>query len=197
MIRAQNIQLSFNGKTVLKNLSFEIGKGENVCFSGPSGKGKSSLLKMLQGYILPEAGTVHVKGLDLNENNIWTIRSKMAYIPQNVNLPVNNGIELLDLITGGKLSERVLQIASHLDIPEEMLEQGFDEISGGQKQRIVIAVCLSLDREIILLDEPTSSLDDQSIGKLMDVLKGPGERTVVSASHNHEWIRFADRSIAL
>lgn len=197
MIKASNIQLSFNGKTVLKDLAFEIGNGENVCFSGASGKGKSSLLKMLQGYILPDAGTISVNGLELNEKNIWTIRSNMAYIPQNVNLPVKNGVELLELITGDKPADSVFSIAARLGIPETMLEQGFDEISGGQKQRIVIAVCLSLDREIILLDEPTSSLDDESIGKLMNVLKGPGKRTVVSASHNHEWIRFADRSIAL
>lgn len=197
MIRAKNITLSFNNVFIFKDLTFSIHDGENACFSGPSGKGKSTLLKILQGYILPEKGLIEVDDMELNIKNISKIRSKMAYIPQNINLPVDNGKELLKLINNGDTEEKVDYFIEELGLPADMLMRRFDEMSGGQKQRIVIAVCLSLDRKIILLDEPTSSMDDDSIDKLIRVIQDLNNRTVVSASHNYKWIRFVDKKIYL
>jgi putative ABC transport system ATP-binding protein len=197
MIRAKNISLSFNGINVFKDMTFNIEHGSNVCFYGPSGTGKSSLLKILQGYIIPDAGLIEVDNMKLDMANIKQIRSMMTYVPQNINLPVDNGKELLKLVNNGDADDKVNYYIEELGMPADMLERRFDEMSGGQKQRIVIAICLSLGREITLLDEPTSSLDDDSIGKLIRVIQNLNNRTVVSASHNHKWIRFADKTIML
>ncbi len=197
MIITNNISLSFNNSYIFKNLSFKIEKGENTCVSGPSGKGKSSLLKMLQGYLLPESGFIEIAGMELNIANIKEIRSLMAYVPQNINLPVSDGMELLKLVGVENKSEKVGHFAEKLGIPSGMLDRDFDEMSGGQKQRIVIAVCLSLERDIILLDEPTSSLDNGSIEKLMNLIKEIENKTVVSASHNPLWMGLADKIITL
>lgn len=197
MIRAQNVSLSFNNVLIFKDLGFTINQGENACFSGPSGKGKSSLLKILQGYLVPDTGFIDINGMELNSQNIKRIRSMMAYIPQNINLPVGNGGELLKLVSSEDSRERVYYFIEELGMNSNMLMRPFDEMSGGQKQRIVIAICLSLEREIILLDEPTSSLDDDSIGKLINVISNLRNRTVLSASHNHEWISFVDKTIVI
>lgn len=168
-----------------------------MCISGPSGRGKSSLLKMLQGYILPDAGLIEIGDMQLNVENIKQIRSMMAYIPQNINLPVNNGKELLKLVIRGNSREQVYYFIEELGMSSDMLERRFDEMSGGQKQRIVIAVCLSLGREIILLDEPTASLDNDSVKKLISVIQCLEDKTILSASHNSEWIKSADKMIIL
>ncbi len=197
MITALDISLSFNGTLLFNNLSFDIAKGENVCFSGPSGKGKSTLLKMLQGYVLPDSGTLSIAGKELNAGNIKQIRPLMAYIPQNVNLPVNNGTELFKLTCGINPDKKVDHFIEQLGMPAEMLGRSFDEMSGGQKQRVVIAICLSLQRRIIIMDEPTSSLDDESVGRLVQVVKSLENTTFISASHNYKWIRSAGKVIAL
>lgn len=197
MISGKNISLSFNSTLIFRDLTFSVHDGENACFSGPSGKGKSSLLKIIQGYIIPDTGLVEVDGMELNIENVKKIRSKMAYIPQNINLPVDNGKELLKLINDRNADKTVDFFIEELGMPADMLTRRFDEMSGGQKQRVVIAVCLSLDREIVLLDEPTSSLDDESIDKVIRVIQNLKNRTILSASHNQKWIRFVDKKINL
>jgi putative ABC transport system ATP-binding protein len=197
LIRVKDISLSFNGTAVFNNLSFHIETDENACISGPSGKGKSSLLKILQGYILPDTGVIEVNGKKLDSKNIRHIRSMMAYIPQNINPPAGNGRELAKLTGYGGSMNNVYRFIEQLGLPHEMLDQSFDEISGGQKQRIVTAVCLSLGKSIILLDEPTSSLDDVSITNMMEVIQNLRNSTIISASHNIKWIRSAGKIIRL
>ena len=197
LIRAQKINLSINGVRIFRDLSFKVGYNEIVCFAGPTGKGKSSLLKMLQGYILPDSGLIEIAGKNLDAGNIKEIRAMMSYIPQNINLPVNDGTELLKMLRAEERTEITQNIMQSLDMEGNMLSRPFDEMSGGQKQRIIIAICLSLDRDIILLDEPTSALDDESTGNLVKVIKGLNRKTIISASHNPIWLRSSDKTILL
>ena len=197
MININQITLSFQDKTILDNFSAQIRRGEHVCFSGPSGRGKSSLLKIIQAYLIPAKGEISIDGLTLNRLQVKNIRNKMAYVPQNIHLPVKNGTELLEMLAKSQLSEKTDIFCEKLGLPREMLSRSFDEMSGGQKQRIVIAVCLSLEREILLLDEPTASLDDEAIDALIECIKGLENTTVVSASHNSKWLNAAGRVISI
>ena len=197
MININQITLSFQDKTILDNFSAQIRRGEHVCFSGPSGRGKSSLLKIIQAYLIPAKGEISIDGLTLNRLQVKNIRNKMAYVPQNIHLPVKNGTELLEMLAKSQLSEKAEIFCEKLGLPREMLSRSFDEMSGGQKQRIVIAVCLSLEREILLLDEPTASLDDEAIDALIECIKGLENTTVVSASHNTKWLNAAGRVISI
>lgn len=197
MINIQQITLTFQDKTILDNFSAHIRRGEHVCFSGPSGRGKSSLLKIIQAYLIPAKGEISIDGLTLNRLQVKNIRNKMAYVPQNIHLPVKNGTELLEMLAKSQLSEKTEIFCEKLGLPREMLTRSFDEMSGGQKQRIVIAVCLSLEREILLLDEPTASLDDEAIDALIECIKGLENTTVVSASHNSKWLNAAGRVISI
>jgi putative ABC transport system ATP-binding protein len=197
MIKFNDIHLTFANSSVFDRLSFTIESGYSTCISGPSGSGKSTLLKLVQGYILPDKGEILVDGIPITEQSIPTIRSKMAYVPQNIHLPVASGSELRTLLDV-KIDQVLLtKIITSLGMDIEMMKRPFDEMSGGQKQRIIIALCLSLGREIVLLDEPTAALDEQSIGQLISVINNLTNTTVLSASHNSEWINAMDKVIQL
>jgi ABC-type multidrug transport system ATPase subunit len=197
MIKFENVHLSFDNKVVFEDLSFSIDSGKQACIAGPSGSGKSSALKIIQGYLIPGRGKVLINGTPVNKKKVKEIRKKIACVPQNINLPVTNGKELAGLIGCAENFEIIEKYLEQLGLQKEIFLRSFDQISTGEKQRIIIAVCLSLGRKILLLDEPTSSLDDQSINKLIHVVKNLDEVTVVSASHNPVWINAMDQEIRL
>lgn len=197
MIKIKNVSLSFPDIKLYENLSLEIKPGENVCISGDSGKGKSTFLKMLQGYIIPNSGEISIDDIPLNHHTIKDIREMITWIPQNVNLPVNNGAELLQLMHLENNKEVVLEIMAKLGLGPEFFTKDFTQISGGQKQRVIIAICLSINSKIVLMDEPTSSLDNNSINKLIETVNGYKDRTIVSASHNDLWLEKAERVVSL
>lgn len=197
MIKATHLELSFAEKLIFKDLSFSIEPGEKVCISGASGKGKSTILKMLMAYVIPNQGTIEINKLQINPENINAIRNQMIWIPQNINLPVNNGLELMDLMEWSGQNNRVEELLLELGLEVSILSSDFSKISGGQKQRIIIAICLSMDKDIILMDEPTASLDEGSIDQLIACLSKFENKTMLSTSHHPKWINSWDKNIAL
>ncbi len=197
MIQCENICLSFSGKKIFENLNITINSGENVCISGPSGKGKSTLLNLLQGYILPDSGNISIMEQTLDDLHIKQIRENIALVPQNIHLSVKNGMELVNLMEITKKLASIKSYMEQLGLEQEIIEQDFSKISGGQKQRLIIAICLSMDKKILLMDEPTASLDDNSIKLLIETIKKQKGKTIVSASHNQLWSDNTDRIIEL
>ncbi len=197
MIECKNISLSFDEHEVFKQFNLKIERGESVCLSGESGKGKSTLLKLLQGFELISDGSVRIAGEELTEKTVRQIRGEITWIPQNVNLPVKNATELMELLQIEENKEQVFQYLKQLGVDKKNFNKEFSEISGGQKQRIIIAICLCLNNEIILLDEPTSSLDENSIQLLIKTIQSLKGKTIVSASHNQSWLQSVDRIIEL
>ncbi|WP_372753330.1 ATP-binding cassette domain-containing protein [Labilibaculum sp.] len=198
MIKCERISLSFPNQLICKNLSFTINKGESICFSGPSGKGKSSLLKVLMGFLSPQSGRIAIDGVELNSATIDLIRHKMTWLPQNSNLPVDSANELVELLQLN--TEQMTNFQHFLDllaVADSAGDKSFMEISGGQKQRVVMAACLSLDKPILLLDEPVSALDDHSIDLLFSTLNSLHNKTIVSTSHNQKWIKYCNQKIEL
>jgi polar amino acid transport system ATP-binding protein/putative ABC transport system ATP-binding protein len=197
MISFDNVTLKYSTGTIFENLSFSVQAGSKVCITGHSGTGKSSVLKIIQGYVKPHSGSVQVGGMKLGRDTVKDIRSQIAYVPQNINLPVSNGDELTRMLNVSSKRRDVELLMGQLGLEKEMFVRPFDEMSGGQKQRVVIAVCLSLDRDIVLLDEPTSSLDDDAILKLLKVVSGLKDKTVISSSHHHEWVAAMEQEVRL
>jgi polar amino acid transport system ATP-binding protein/putative ABC transport system ATP-binding protein len=197
MIKTQNLSLSFLEKALFEDLSFHIKRGEHVCLSGVSGKGKSSVLKLVQGFLVPNKGNITINNIELSDNTIQEIRQYIIWIPQNVNLSVNSGKELIQLLELENELDKIESNLVQLGLNKEIINQDFREISGGQKQRIVISICFAINRNIILMDEPTSSLDDQSIQKLISLVNSQKDKTILSASHNLIWLNNAQRIINL
>lgn len=197
MIECRNIFLNFGEKEIFKDLNFTVQEGEHCCITGASGRGKSTLLKLIQAYVRPDQGQIIIEGKELNPSSVKVIRESMAWIPQNSNLPVQNGVELLHMLHMKQKRDLVEQYAKKLGLEDQIIEQAFSVISGGQKQRLIMAVCFALDKSILLMDEPTASLDEQSIQLLLSTIGQMQDRTIISASHNQTWINAVPKRIAL
>lgn len=197
MINFDHVSLHFRDKTIFDDLCLNVEKCEHISLSGGSGRGKTTLLKLLQGYVLPDSGTIKINDEVLTSKSAHRLRKEMAWIPQNINLPVNNGIELMRMMNIMAKANNISVFLDKLGLNASILHDDFSKISGGQKQRIVISIVLSLEKPIILLDEPTSSLDNKSIKMLVEVIGSLENKTILSASHNQVWNDHSDKVIEL
>ena len=199
LIKIEHLRKEYPGVTPLKDVSAEINKGDVISVIGPSGTGKSTLLRCLNQLEEPTSGRITVDGEVITDPkcNISLVRRKMGMVFQSFNLFAN-----LDII-GNVISAPV----GLLKIPEkEAREEGMrllkrvglaekaynypDELSGGQKQRAAIARAIAMHPEIILFDEPTSALDPTMVGEVLAVIKGLARDGMTMMIVTHE-MKFA------
>ncbi len=197
MIDCQNISLSFKEKQLFSDFNLQVKQGEFVSISGDSGRGKTTVLKMLQGYVVPDKGSIKIMNKELIDSNLSEIRKSITWIPQNVNLPVKNGKELTELLNITPNIPKIEDLLNLLGLEKDFIMRNFQKISGGQKQRVIIAICLSMDKPLVLMDEPTSSLDEGAVELLLQTIRSMKGTTFVTASHNVTWVNNADRIIDL
>lgn len=204
LISFQNIELSFSGKIILAEASFNIATGDKLVFSGSSGAGKTSLLNTLTGFVRPSKGRVFFKNELLDSTSLKTLRKASAYLPQQLifsNFIVKDFLYLPFTFKQNQSTipseEKIMEYFSIFDLSPGLMESKIQDISGGEKQRIALISCLLLQREILLLDEPTSALDNKSKGKVMDFLFDKPELTIISCSHDPDWIARCDKIVNL
>lgn len=198
MIEFKNIDLIFGEQKICKNLNLQINKGEHLCFVGGSGKGKSSLLKMIMGILLPSSGCIYVNKTELTVETCLQIRNQISWLPQNVNLPVENSAELQSLLClQPDEVKRYHDYLQALEISPQSEKKSFQELSGGQKQRILLAICLCQKKDIFLLDEPSSALDEHSIDLLLQLICRIKNKTIISVSHTPQWIAACSQTYGL
>lgn len=204
MIEIQNLELEFDGQKLYNGLQMTLGKGEKVTLAGESGTGKTTLIHLILGFVPFQTGQVYIKGHPLKGDNIGYIRSLTAYVPQELHLPLNTASELFYMPFSfrqnrGQQPTRstVEKMFKALGLSTALLDKNLDEISGGQKQRIAIASALLLDKPLLILDEPTASLDSKSIDRLANLVFNQNQQTVLSTSHNPVWTNYSDRTYNL
>ncbi len=203
MIKFDNITITYNDKTVIRNFSTEINRGEKVCFTGESGCGKSTLLHAILGFVTPEEGVISIDGKQLTTHSIQSIREKTAFLPQDISFPYQTVKELIDSPFHFKANKRkeisektILTVFKQLNLETEILYKNLNEISGGQKQRVLLAMVSLLDKEIVLLDEPTSALDSATADLVVTFLKEMPQ-TIIAVTHDLRFARAFDRSISI
>lgn len=187
MININSLSQSFGNHKVLDNISVKIKKNEVVALLGPSGSGKSSLLRCVGGIAENYDGSI-----EINVN-----ASKIATVFQNFNLFENKTV--LNNLIYPQIKVLKIQNKQALQIAREALHQvNFTlrenayprELSGGQKQRVAIARALCMKPKILLLDEPTSSLDPENVIDILNIVKTLSQQDITMLIVTHE-IKFA------
>ena len=203
MIKISHLKKVYPNITPLKDVNVEIHKGDVISIIGPSGTGKSTLIRCINMLETPTAGEIWVDGECITDKkcNINKIRQKMGMVFQSFNLFHHmNIIENImaapvDLLKKSKQEayDRGMELLRTVGLADKAFNYP-DQLSGGQKQRVAIARALAMDPEIILLDEPTSALDPTMVGEVQAVIKDLAKRGLTLMIVTHE-MRFA-REIA-
>ena len=177
----------YGEQKAVDHISFTVNKGEIVGFLGPNGAGKSTTMKMITGYLKPNAGIATVAGINVAENPLLA-KSKIGYLPEANPLYYEMYVkEYLDFIGGiQKVPDRKRKLQEVIELTGLTLEskKKIGQLSKGYKQRVGLAAALIHDPEVLILDEPTSGLDPNQIIEIRNVIRQQGQnKTVLFSSH--------------
>ncbi|MBI5323850.1 MAG: ATP-binding cassette domain-containing protein [Ignavibacteriae bacterium] len=205
MISYKNISLKFEDKLIFEDFSFEIAKGDKAALKGRSGSGKTSLLNLAMGFLKPDKGKIYIDGKELNGSNIKMLRKQMCWLPQSIaGFNSDSVLSMLEHPFTFHLNRRnspsrnlIESYLNQVNLGNDILNQELDKVSGGEKQRLGLIICKLLKRKIIFLDEPTSALDKESLKSVAEFIMKDPEMTVLSASHDDEWLKYCDKIIEL
>lgn len=216
MITVKDLHKSYNGHHLFKGISLDVKKGEVIAIIGPSGSGKSTFLRCLNGLEYFQEGEVIVEGVKLHSINrlnpgkedleaIRKIRLKVGMVFQQFNLfphmtVLENIIEAPVRVLGidsNVARENALILLRRINL-ENKINSLPEDLSGGEQQRVAIVRALAMKPEVMLFDEPTSSLDPEMVGEVLSVIKGlvDGGMTTLIVTHLMQFAReVADRVV--
>ncbi|MCA9424420.1 MAG: ATP-binding cassette domain-containing protein [Candidatus Omnitrophica bacterium] len=189
MIEVQNLTKNYGPVAAIKNVSFEVGKGEILGFLGPNGAGKTTTMRILTGYFPATSGSAKVAGYDVF-NQINEVRKRIGYLPENVPLYTDMSVKgYLNLaaqmkgLSGSakkKAVDRVIEEVGLIQMRSRLIKK----LSKGYRQRVGLAQSLVNNPEVLILDEPTVGLDPKQITDIRSLIKHlAGDRTVILSTH--------------
>lgn len=202
MVKVQNLHKSFGSLDVLKGVSFQVSKGEVVCIIGPSGGGKSTLLRCINHLEEPDNGVIEVDGKPIRgtkksvfrkDHHLNRARAEIGMVFQRFNLfphrtALQNVIE--GLVTVKKIPRKEAAEIGREYLTRVGLADKIDEypsrLSGGQQQRVAIARALAMQPKVMLFDEPTSALDPELVGEVLSVMRDLAENGMTMLAVTHE-----------
>ena len=203
-IKIDDLTVRFDDRNILERFSLRIEPGERVHLDGRSGSGKSTLLRSILGFVAPEQGEIRIEGELLSGRSAWTLRRRLAYVPQEPILGAGSVAEVFERPFHYKANahlkgnlERVAELMERFLLSPELLNKDVSTISGGEKQRVALVTGVLLGRKILLLDEPTSALDKGARKAVADYLRCCSEVSVLFAAHDAEALGGADRAVRL
>ncbi|AGB32115.1 ABC transporter-related protein [Natrinema pellirubrum DSM 15624] len=209
-ISIANCSLSFGDLEVLEDISLTIEPGEFVGFVGPNGAGKTTLLRLISGALEPDSGSIEVDGTDVHGLSSRASSRLVSVVPQDTTLsfsfPVRDVVEMgrhphRSRFSSATPDDRAaVERALERTRTAELADRPIDEVSGGQRQRVVLARAIAQETPVMLLDEPTASLDVNHQVETLELVRElvEGGRTVVAAIHDLELAaRYCDRLVLL
>ena len=207
IIRVSHLEKSFGKHKVLKDINFDVNKGDVTCIIGSSGSGKSTLLRCINVLERPTAGNIYFHDKDIldKSNKVTDYRAKVGMVFQSFNL--FNNMTVLQNCTVGVRKVLKKGDAYAKEIATKYLEKvGMlpyinarpSQLSGGQKQRVAIARALAMEPEVLLFDEPTSALDPEMVGEVLDVIRNLAREglTMIIVTHEMAFARDVSTNVA-
>jgi len=199
----ENVVFSYDGRPAVNGVSFELHSGNMVALVGSTGSGKTTLLKMLLRFLDPQSGQIRLDGIDLQSLDRHSLRARIAYVAQE---PFLTDGSVADNIAYGEIhpdQARIEQVARAAQVHDfisalpagyaQAVGEGGAELSGGQRQRIALARALYRDPLILVLDEATSAIDNETEAAIAHSLRNAArERSVLVVAHRLSTIRHAD-----
>lgn len=197
-VAVKGLSFSYQRQSILTNVSFSIQRGEFVGVIGPNGGGKTTLLRLLLGFLQPGSGTIHLS----SENGKIPPAASIAYVPQQLKLDRDFPISVQEVVLTGLLSQlpwygrfsRLQKYAaqSALDLVgmKPWQSTSFGKLSGGQAQRVLMARALVSKPQLLLLDEPTASIDPEAQREIYQLLTSlKGSITIIMVTHDLKMVR--------
>lgn len=195
IIQFDQVSFSYLNTPVLNQVSFQVYPGEFIGMIGPNGGGKTTLLKLILGFLKPSKGTIHVFGKAINGHLFPSLR--IAYVPQSIRFDRDFPISVEEVVLSGLLShlpwygqfcsadhQAVKQALEQVGL-SHLSQHAFGTLSGGQAQRILIARALVSHPQLLLLDEPTASVDSQAEADIYAILNQlKGKMTILMVTHD-------------
>lgn len=205
MIRLENVSKVYgDGTEAVKDVSFEVPRGDVATLVGPSGCGKTTSMKMINTLIEPTEGTVYVDGTPTNELDPIELRRNVGYVIQEIGLfshmTIEENVGVVPDIIGwndDRIDERVTELLELIQLPPEVREKYPSELSGGQRQRVGVARALAAEPDIVLMDEPFGALDPITREELQDEflrIQDDLDVTIAFVTHDiDEAVKMGDR----
>jgi zinc transport system ATP-binding protein len=204
IVELENVTFAYNGQTVLEDVNLKIPPEDFVAIIGPNGGGKTTLLKLMLGLIKPDTGRIRVLG-----ENTGVASHHIGYVRQDVHINRSFPISTLDVVLMGKLNPRrrwarhtaqdrrdAMQALERMDMAA-YAKRRIGELSGGQRQRVFIARALVTQPRLLLLDEPTASIDTKGQAEFFHMLKELNrDVTIMVVSHDLLVISTYVKSVA-
>lgn len=194
ILEVKGVQYAYdNKKKVLKNIDTQMEQGKMYAILGPSGCGKTTLLSLLGGLDSPTNGQILYQGEDIEKTGLVNHRrNHVAFIFQSYNL-----IDYLTPMENVALTSKLppLPIMEQLGLSQEEAKRNVLKLSGGQQQRVAIARALASDAQVILADEPTGNLEEDTAAEIATILKYSAHKSnkcVVIVTHSNELAKQAD-----
>ena len=189
MIKVENLTKRYAGHTAIKDLSFEVGRGEIMGFLGPNGAGKTTTMRILASFLPPTSGRASIAGFDIFEQSLQA-RAHLGYMPENV--PLYNDMrvtEYLDYraalkgVPHRRVDERVGDVKELCGL-REVEKKMIATLSKGYRQRVGLADALLHEPDLLILDEPTIGLDPNQIRQVRELIKNLGKQhTILLSTH--------------
>src|SRR3982750_342404 len=189
MIKVENLTKRYAGQTAIKDLNFEVSRGEIMGFLGPNGAGKTTTMRILAGFMPPTSGRASIAGFDVFQKSLQA-RSRLGYMPENV--PLYNDMRVTEYLNyraalkgvpHRRIAERVGDVKELCGL-KEVERKLIGALSKGFRQRVGRAGALGPEPALLILDEPTSGLDPNQIRQVRDLIKNLGKQhTILLSTH--------------
>ena len=189
MIKIDRVTKIFGHTVAVKNISFEVKKGEILGFLGPNGAGKTTTMRIITGYFPPTNGNAYVAGHSVLDDPL-SVKRRIGYVPENPSMyrdmRVNEYLRFVGAIKGVKRSllKDSIEKSVQLCALESVVHRRIKELSKGFRQRVALGQALVNDPPVLVLDEPTSGLDPKQIHEIRELIKSmAGKRTIILSTH--------------